>query len=623
MTLQYTDIFIFDNKQRVSVKLAYNKNGSEVLRKFGNGTEEQTLYDKAGRVIVKLQKSERNELLWAEGYVYGDDGKRSATVDNKGLVTLYEYNKKGQLEKVYYPYYQELINNLKKEAEENGLPTNIDVGENQYLTSELRGKIVPLLNAMQYGLAYSLPNMQSFIKESYTYDGNGNRIGKTTKYGTINYSYDKENCLISSGSRNQAFINYTYDNAGNLLTEESANKVTKYAYNAQNRLIYCEVLDKAEKTYAQTTYAYDAFGRRVLVQDKDEAALRSLYDGFTFDVIKQSPVMANGLFTDSAETGIRWSPTGKPTGDRYRYISDEESQDDNRYFYLAENTYKTVNTRYRGARATITVNGTITAQITGEGSQYFTTDLLGSVSSVTDNYGSQKASYTYDAFGSLIQGDLTGTTDFGYLGKQNDPTAALYNYGYRDYKPQQARFTTIDPIRDGTNWFAYCNGDPVNFVDLWGLEISDTKTDKDAIYDTNLPNFGEIGKKENQLLAEQEQLTEQNDHHLRNGLLEIGAGLTVWLITGIEVRNTMLKDPKSTTQVGYGGIIAGGVLISRGVVRATGSSETTIKEDFVSILESPLGSAVREFNDSNNNGKRRASGRTIDYSNKKSSKRKD
>ena len=28
-------------------------------------------------------------------------------------------------------------------------------------------------------------------------------------------------------------------------------------------------------------------------------------------------------------------------------------------------------------------------------------------------------------------------------------------------------------IRDGSNWFAYCNGDPVNFVDLLGLEAGD------------------------------------------------------------------------------------------------------------------------------------------------------
>ena len=39
------------------------------------------------------------------------------------------------------------------------------------------------------------------------------------------------------------------------------------------------------------------------------------------------------------------------------------------------------------------------------------------------------------------------------------------------------RFTTVDPIRDGANWFAYVNNDPVNYVDLWGLLASDGKID--------------------------------------------------------------------------------------------------------------------------------------------------
>jgi hypothetical protein len=49
----------------------------------------------------------------------------------------------------------------------------------------------------------------------------------------------------------------------------------------------------------------------------------------------------------------------------------------------------------------------------------------------------------------------------------------MYNYGYRDYKPEAARFTTEDPVRDGANWFAYVNNDPVNWVDPWGLSASD------------------------------------------------------------------------------------------------------------------------------------------------------
>ena len=119
-------------EQRISIQLEYDKNRREVLRKFGNGTSETTLYDRAGRVTVKAQNSARGELVWAEGYLYGSDGKCTATVDNKGAVTLYEYNSKGQLSTVYYPYTQEMINLLKSEAEENNRYNNVLIFKTGY-----------------------------------------------------------------------------------------------------------------------------------------------------------------------------------------------------------------------------------------------------------------------------------------------------------------------------------------------------------------------------------------------------------------------------------------------------------------------------------------------------------
>jgi RHS repeat-associated protein len=68
--------------------------------------------------------------------------------------------------------------------------------------------------------------------------------------------------------------------------------------------------------------------------------------------------------------------------------------------------------------------------------------------------------------------------NLGYTGKPYDTATGMYNYGYRDYKPEVARFTTVDPIRDGRNWFAYVNNDPVNWVDPWGLEC--TGSDREA-----------------------------------------------------------------------------------------------------------------------------------------------
>ena len=107
------------------------------------------------------------------------------------------------------------------------------------------------------------------------------------------------------------------------------------------------------------------------------------------------------------------------------------------------------------------------------GTEYYTTDILGSVMLTTDSLRRVSNRYNYDAYGTNYTGSFSGKNKIGYNSKHYDTGTGWYNYGYRDYNPKLARFTTKDPIRDGSNWFAYCNGDPVNFVDLWGLEDRD------------------------------------------------------------------------------------------------------------------------------------------------------
>lgn len=453
---------IYDNLQKVNIQFEYDKNGREILRKLGNGITEHTIYDKAGRITVKIQKNAQNEILWAEGYFYNPDGKRTFTVDNNALVTFYEYDKQGCLDSVYYPYTKEHETLLKNEAETNGLSTNKELSLTRSFSLEEQSAISSRLTEMGSTFAYTLPAMQVFIKESYSYDKKGNRTAKTTSLGTIEYSYDKENRLISTGSGKNQFVTYTYDNNGNLLSEESASKTIKYKYNSQNRLSLCEITDEAQSTYTQTKYAYDSFGRRILVQDFNDTALRTLYDGFSFDIIKQGPSFMNGLFTDIYENNLTKESTGNSASNRYRYLKNDD------------NNYTSVSTRYFGMRTVFSENNIIFAQVTSEAEKiYFTSDLSGSIRSITNSYGATNQVLSFDAFGSLIQGSLEGTTDLGYLSKPYDPVTKNYNYGYRDYSPATARFTTPDPIRDGYNWFSYCNNDPINFIDLFGLCTTD------------------------------------------------------------------------------------------------------------------------------------------------------
>jgi RHS repeat-associated protein len=113
--------------------------------------------------------------------------------------------------------------------------------------------------------------------------------------------------------------------------------------------------------------------------------------------------------------------------------------------------------------------------------------LPNQANSTSNIHSSEFGSVSYDIFGSPYQKSgsflANDSLDFGYLGKPYNATTEFYDYGFRDYSPEIARFTTIDPIRDGRNWYSYVVNDPVNYVDLWGLRCKSESDKIDAYYD--------------------------------------------------------------------------------------------------------------------------------------------
>ncbi len=117
-----------------------------------------------------------------------------------------------------------------------------------------------------------------------------------------------------------------------------------------------------------------------------------------------------------------------------------------------------------------TKNGTLTKYIrsnkleqavTGDNIQNYTVDSRGDVIDFGDT------DYFYDAFGN-VQTE-TNPNPFGYCGEYFDQETGFIYLRNRYYDPTIGRFTQEDPIRDGSNWYAYCANNPTSFVDPLGL----------------------------------------------------------------------------------------------------------------------------------------------------------
>jgi RHS repeat-associated protein len=219
---------------------------------------------------------------------------------------------------------------------------------------------------------------------------------------------------------------------------------------------------------------------RTIAQETGRTAMRTLYDGFTFEAIRESETFQYGGFTVRTSPGAvlpSQSTPGVIEEGRFRQVTEGystwlgNSPPPEQRGGTAPPEY-----RYVGINATLYANGEAVAMnrlntdTYAGGTVYFGKDVLGSVRGISNDYGLLEDRYEYDAFGKPYKGDLNSGMNLGYTGKPYDMITGMYNYGYRDYQPEVARFTTVDPVRDGANWFAYVNNDPVNWVDLWGLE---------------------------------------------------------------------------------------------------------------------------------------------------------
>ncbi|HEX3047773.1 MAG TPA: RHS repeat-associated core domain-containing protein [Bacillota bacterium] len=90
------------------------------------------------------------------------------------------------------------------------------------------------------------------------------------------------------------------------------------------------------------------------------------------------------------------------------------------------------------------------------------------------NYVSSGVGYTCNWAGYLSAPDGSAGSDYCYTGKRLEQGSGLVYFGARFYDPETGRFLTVDPGRQGTNWYSYCFNNPLRYVDPDGQAATDS-----------------------------------------------------------------------------------------------------------------------------------------------------
>lgn len=266
-------------------------------------------------------------------------------------------------------------------------------------------------------------------KTTYSYDKAG-RISKLTdEEGTITYTYDENGNVLTvteeKADGSKTTVKRTYDKAnrvtsytdaeGNMTYGPLDGKMTEFVYDCRNRLI------KA----GDTEYSYDAENNRIAVTK----------DGVTTKYVVDSNCEYSQVLTATTDDSVITYIYGDGL------IGQESEQDYVTYHY----------------------------------------NQVGSTTTLTDEKGSIIETYEYSPYGDILDGD-SSLTMFLYNGKYGvaSDDNGLYYMRARYYDISIKRFVNQDVVighLDATsslNRYAYCEGNPVSYLDPFGLEREDT-----------------------------------------------------------------------------------------------------------------------------------------------------
>ncbi|WP_017659673.1 RHS repeat-associated core domain-containing protein [Baaleninema simplex] len=405
-------------------------------------------YDHNNRLVGR---TDPDGVYTADGfsieYEYDIAGNRTQ-VETPGGVTDYRFDERNRLETVSdssqgtTTYQYDAVNNLVETVLPNGV-----VETRQYDES----------NRLE-GLEQTR-NGEVVASYDYELDDAGNRISVTENdTRTVEYEYDDLGRLTQERFDGRT-VSYEYDDVGNRLKRvDSVEGETTYVYDDNDRLL------ESTANGVLTTYEYDDNGNLTSQTTNGKETT------YTWDdrnrLVNVNTADGDTVVYEYDDENIRVSST--VNGTKTTYLVDS-----NRPYAQVLEEYEDENLKVRYVHGL----DLISVERDGEVSVYLV-DGLGSTRRLTDLNGEVVATYTYDAFGELL--DSTGEVENDYLfaGEQFDGELEQYYLRQRFYDAGVGRFTRRDTYegRIGEpitlHKYLYGNANPVNFVDPSGLSAT-------------------------------------------------------------------------------------------------------------------------------------------------------
>lgn len=273
-----------------------------------------------------------------------------------------------------------------------------------------------------------------------TYDGN--RLVKVTD-AAENLSYAGAMDFRDGVDR---AVEYTYDDSGNMRSDLNKG-INNIRYNVLNLPNFIEFEDGHS-----ISYIYDADGNRLRTV--------SGISGVSISPVIPDLRMADGAGTDGISAHDLTGDSIAPTWPGSQITRD----------YCG-------NRIYVDGRLERVLNSCGYTDSSGK-DYYYIKDYLGNVRSVIDDKGYLVEVNDYYPYGALMNtlADNPSRQPYKYGTKELDRTAGLdlYDSHARQYDPILGRTTTIDPRSDiyfPISHYAWCAGNPVNYIDPDGMDI--------------------------------------------------------------------------------------------------------------------------------------------------------